>query len=75
MRKISASELSSYSYCHRSWWYAKQGEISENQSEIALGKRVHHAHSRKVKFSILIRNLSILLLLVGLAILLWSLFS
>ena len=75
MRRISASELSSYSYCRRSWWYAQQGEISENQTEIALGKRVHQSHGRKVKFSILLRYLSILLLLVGLAILLWSLFS
>ncbi len=75
MRKISASELSSYSYCRRSWWYAQQGEISENQTEIALGKRVHQSHGRKVKFSILLRYLSILLLLVGLVILLWSLFS
>ena len=75
MRRISASELGSFSYCHRSWWYAKQGEISENQTEIALGNRVHQTHSRKVKLSILLRNLSILLLLAGLALLLWSLLS
>jgi len=37
MRKISASELGSFLYCQRSWWYAQQGEKSENQSEMDLG--------------------------------------
>ena len=73
MRKISASELGAYLYCHRSWWYARQGEISANQAELIQGKQVHLQHSQTVKFSILFKFLSILISLAGIALLIWSL--
>lgn len=75
MRKISASELGSFLYCQRSWWYAQQGEKSENQSEMDLGSQVHYSHARAVKHSQLFHWLGLALLIAGIILLVWSLFS
>jgi len=75
MRKISASELGTFLYCQRSWWYARQNEKSENQPVMDLGSQVHHANSRLIKHSQFFRLLSLALLLAGIILLLWSLSS
>lgn len=48
MRPIRASEIGSYTYCKRAWWYSCQGEVSENEVEMAAGTAFHHAHGRQV---------------------------
>lgn len=73
MRKISASELGAFSYCQRAWWYAHNGEKSENQPEMELGSQVHHVHARQVKQSLLLQWLGVGLVLAGVILLLWSL--
>jgi len=45
---IRASEIGSYLYCRRAWWYRKQGVRSENQAEMATGTDLHVQHGRKV---------------------------
>ncbi len=75
MRKISASELGAFLYCQRSWWYARQGENSENQSEMDLGSQVHRSHARNVKHSQLFQWLGLALLLAGMILLIWSMLS
>jgi hypothetical protein len=73
MRKISASELGAFLYCQRSWWYARQGEKSENQTEMDLGSQVHHSHVRNVKHAQLFQWLGLALFLAGVILLVWSL--
>lgn len=48
MRTIRASELGSYLYCRRAWWYQKTGRKPENQAELTSGQRLHEQHGRSV---------------------------
>ena len=75
MRRISASELGTFLYCQRSWYYTRQGEESDNQPVMDLGSRVHHSHSRGVWQSQLLRWLALLLVFLALLVLLWSALS
>lgn len=67
-RIIRASEISTYLYCKRAWWYTTKGVKSENELEIANGQEVHHQHGTKVFLSGLFRFLAYLLILVALAL-------
>ena len=69
MRSIRASEVGSYLFCARAWWYRKQGVESSNQAEMNAGTELHRQHGRSVIASGFTRILAILLLLVALALL------
>ncbi len=69
MRTIRASEIGSFLYCQRSWWYQQQGLPSENQAELAAGAAFHQQHGQAVVKAGLLRSLAVLLLLGGLVLL------
>lgn len=46
MRIIRASEIGTYQFCHRAWWYQLQGYEPENKAELAGGSEIHEKHSR-----------------------------
>lgn len=66
---IRASELGSYLYCRRAWWYRKQGVESENQAELAGGTALHVQHGRKVIAAGLLQMAGFVLLLAAIALL------
>jgi CRISPR/Cas system-associated exonuclease Cas4 (RecB family) len=69
MPVIRASDIGSYLYCRRAWWYRKQGVESENRAELAAGTDLHRRHGRKVLAASLLRGLAMFLLLVALVLL------
>jgi len=66
LRTIRASEIGSYLYCRRAWWYQRQCIESQNQSEISLGSEMHHRHGRAVLVNSCLRTTAYLLLFTGL---------
>jgi hypothetical protein len=69
MRKITASEISTYLFCERAWWYQHQGIESHNIKELAGGRELHHWHSRAVFTSGLIKLAAYLILLTAVILL------
>ena len=69
MPVIRASDIGSYLYCRRAWWYRKQGVESENKTELAAGTELHYKHGRKTLAASLTRTLGLLLLLAALTLL------
>ncbi len=66
MKTIRASEVGSYLYCARAWWYARQGLQSSNQAELFAGTELHRQHGRTVLAAGATRALALILLLAAL---------
>ena len=69
MRTIRASELGSFLFCRRAWWYQSQGVASQNQSELAGGSEFHRHHGRSVIIAGMLRTAGWLLILAALVVL------
>ncbi len=69
MRAIRASELGSYLYCRRAWWYRKQGVEPENQAEMDTGSSFHRQHGGRVIVSMGLRMVAWVLLLAAVVLL------
>jgi len=66
---IRSSDIGTYLYCRRAWWYKKQGVESANQSELAAGTELHVRHGRQVLASTLTRTVGLIFLMVALVML------
>jgi CRISPR/Cas system-associated exonuclease Cas4 (RecB family) len=66
MRTIRASEIGTFLFCKRAWWYQQQGIQSANQDAMASGTRLHQLHGRKVFAAGFLRLVGWLLLLAAL---------
>ncbi|MCF6277604.1 MAG: hypothetical protein L3J16_02500 [Anaerolineales bacterium] len=69
MKVIRSSEIGSYLYCRRAWWYRKKGFKSENQARMDAGTAMHKKHGRQVVAAALTRTLAVILLLAALVML------
>ncbi len=65
MKSIRSSEIGSYLYCRRAWWYRLHGHESANQAEMAAGTALHHQHGRQVLVAGLLRGAGFVLLLLA----------
>jgi CRISPR/Cas system-associated exonuclease Cas4 (RecB family) len=69
MKTVRASEVGSYLFCARAWWYGQQGVESTNQAELTAGTEIHRQHGRAVIVFGLTRTLATILLLAALVLL------
>ncbi len=44
MKIIRASEIGTYQFCNRAWWYRLQGYEADNQLALQKGKDFHAKH-------------------------------
>ncbi|UCE00949.1 MAG: hypothetical protein JSV42_09620 [Chloroflexota bacterium] len=65
MSTIRASEIGTYLFCQRAWWYQKKGYTPSNQNELASGTRIHVHHTRQVLLSGCLRTLAYLTFLIA----------
>jgi CRISPR/Cas system-associated exonuclease Cas4 (RecB family) len=63
MRTIRASEIGTYLFCQRAWWFRIQGYSTENEKELAAGTTIHLQHTRLVWISGCIRAIAYILLI------------
>ena len=66
MRPIRASEISSFLYCKRAWWYQRKGVVSTNVEDLAEGTQMHQQHGRAVLAAGLVRTFAYGVLLIAL---------
>jgi len=66
---IRSSDIGSYLYCRRSWWYKRQGVESINQAELAAGTELHVKHGRQVLAASITRTIGLFLLMIAMIIL------
>jgi CRISPR/Cas system-associated exonuclease Cas4 (RecB family) len=66
---IRSSDIGTYLYCNRAWWYKKQGVESANQAELAAGTELHVQHGRQVLASSISRLIGLILLMIALVVL------
>ena len=69
MRTLRASEIGSYLFCQRAWWYQQSGESSQNLEEIAAGSELHYRHGRAALSAGCLRAAAYVLILIALVLL------
>lgn len=58
MKIIRASEIGTYQFCQRAWWYQLQGYEPENKAELAGGSALHEKHGRVVMASSCLKTMA-----------------
>ena len=66
---IRSSDIGTFLYCRRAWWYRLQGVESANQAELAAGTELHIKHGRQVLASSITRMIGLILLMIALIML------
>lgn len=68
MKTIRASEIGTFIYCRRAWFYQRQGIESANTAEMAAGTELHNRHGRRMLLNSCLQGIAYLLLLSALAL-------
>lgn len=62
MRTVQASELGSFVYCRRAWWYRLRGIRPDNLAGLSRGRSYHTRHGSGVLASRLLFFLAVVIL-------------
>jgi len=69
VRTIRASEIGTYLFCQRAWWYQQKGIDSQNIRRMVTGTEIHAQHGRTVLVAGCLRTLALGMLLAAMALL------
>jgi len=74
-RTIRASEIGSFLYCQRAWWYHRKKVPSINTAELAGGQDFHRSHVSQTRAARLLKAIAWILLALVLLLALLILFK
>lgn len=66
MRAIRASEIGTFVFCRRAWWYQQRGVPADNLTALKSGLTFHERHNKAVMSSNRLRLIASILVLVSL---------
>lgn len=72
MRVIKASEIGSFLFCRRAWWYRRQGMKSGNTARLAAGTRRHQQHSTRLAAAGWLQTAALMLLMLAVGLVVYS---
>jgi len=61
-RTIRASEIGSFLYCQRAWWYRRKNVPAINTAELAGGEDFHRMHVGQTRGARLLKGIAWILL-------------
>ncbi|MCD6356525.1 MAG: hypothetical protein J7L66_04485 [Anaerolineaceae bacterium] len=64
-RTIRASEIGSFLYCQRAWWYQRKNVQTINSGELAAGQRFHEQHVRQSRSARIIKIIAWILVIIS----------
>lgn len=73
MRIIRASEVNTYLYCQRAWFYRLKGIQPANKAELHAGTQMHYQHGRLVAGAWILRVLAFVFVMAALLLFLKNL--
>jgi len=68
-RTIRASEIGTFIYCQRAWWYQRKKIKSINVGELAAGENFHRLHNNQSRSVNFLRVIAWLLIMSSIVIL------
>lgn len=68
MKKINASEINSFMFCERAWWYMIHGEKTENNEPLTSGWVFHQSYYKNLKLVTRLKKLATGLIITALII-------
>jgi hypothetical protein len=65
---IRASDIGGYVFCHRAWWYGRQGYAPANVHELRRGQRRHLRHGVLMRAVTALSVIAVLLIISGMVL-------
>jgi len=62
MRTIRASEIGSFIFCRRAWWYRRRGIEPINQAELAAGNLFHQEQVHTARSALILQIIAWILI-------------
>lgn len=73
-RTVRASEIGTFIFCQRAWWYQREGVETVNTAELSGGSQFHQQQANLARSALLVNIFAIVLISLLLLWLGWLLF-